>query len=52
MADQLKDFAGTPYSTPDGKPASGGVQVTIHTPTGPTPGTMVGGYVQPNNTNK
>jgi hypothetical protein len=47
MAD-LKDCAGTPYSSPDGKTAGSGVQVTIHTPNGPTPGTMVGGYVVPN----
>lgn len=49
MSDQLKDSAGIPYSSPDGKPAGSGVQVVIHTPQGPTPGTMgSGGYVQPN----
>jgi hypothetical protein len=44
----LKDSVGTPYSSPDGKPAGSGVQVVIHTPSGPAPGTMVGGYVVPN----
>lgn len=48
----LKDIVGTPYSSPDNKPAPSGVSVTIHTSNGPVPGTMVGGYVVPNNTNK
>jgi len=48
MMSDLKDSNGTPYSTPDGKPAQGGTSVTIHSPNGPVPGTMVGGYATPN----
>jgi hypothetical protein len=36
----LFDITRTPYSSPDGKPASSGTHITIHTPTGPVPGTM------------
>ena len=34
MMSDLKDSNGTPYSTPDGKPAQGGTSVTIHSPNG------------------
>jgi len=50
MSTPLKDQAQVPYSSPDGKPAQSGVQVTIHTPNGPKAGTMQGGYVVPNKT--
>jgi hypothetical protein len=44
----LKDNLGTPYGTPDNKPAQSGVSVTIYGPNGSQPGTMIGGIVQPN----
>jgi hypothetical protein len=43
-----KDKAGIPYTPPSPKPATAGTRVTIHTPKGPTRGTMLGGgYVKP-----
>jgi hypothetical protein len=45
----LKDVTGTPYSSPDGKPAQSGVDITIHGPGGThTPGKMIGPYATPN----
>jgi hypothetical protein len=46
--EMLKDNLGTPYGTPDNKPAQSGVSVTIYGPNGSQPGTMIGGIVQPN----
>jgi hypothetical protein len=43
----LRDQCGTPYSSPDGKPAGSGVAVTIHGPNGGIAGHMVGGVVVP-----
>lgn len=36
MTDIKKDYYGTPYQTPDGKPPVAGTQVQITTPTGAT----------------
>jgi hypothetical protein len=38
-----KDPIGIPYTAPSSKPATPGTRVTIHTPKGPKPGTVVGG---------
>ena len=48
MTKTHKDYAGTSYQSPDGKPASSGTQVKINTSNGPVNGTMVGGYAVPN----
>ena len=50
MSEDLKDLAGTPYGTPDNKPAQSDTPVTIYTPNGSQDGRMVGGYVVPNKT--
>jgi hypothetical protein len=52
MSQNQKDVTGVIYSTPDNKPAPSGVHITIHTPTGPVQGTMVGQHAVPNNTTK
>jgi hypothetical protein len=39
-----QDRLGTWYESPDGKPAAGGTQVTVYTPTGSTkPATIIDG---------
>ena len=47
----LRDFSGTPYTSPDNKPAVSGTPVIAHTSSGDKPGVAVGGYVIVNDRN-